>query len=88
VHEEKDCSAEMGECAEATPVELTRADLFNLNPCSPEELAEMRECVKHHQLQPIYSIPSPIPRRSQLPKDFLQEIQTYHHKKTSQLEIM
>jgi hypothetical protein len=46
VHEEKDCSAEMGKCAEATTVELTQADLCNLKHCSPEELPEMGKCVE------------------------------------------
>jgi hypothetical protein len=35
MHEEKYGSAEMGKCAEATQVELTKADLCNLKHCPP-----------------------------------------------------
>jgi hypothetical protein len=46
VHEDKDCSADMGEIAEAAPVELTQYDICNLKPFHPEELAEMGKCVE------------------------------------------
>jgi hypothetical protein len=36
----------MGKCDEAAPGELTQANVFNLKPCSPEELEEMEKCVE------------------------------------------
>jgi hypothetical protein len=35
VQEENDCTAKMGKYAEATPVELTQAYVFDLKHCSP-----------------------------------------------------
>jgi hypothetical protein len=46
VHEEKDCTAEMGTCDEAATVEITQADVHNLKHCSTEELAEMGKCAE------------------------------------------
>jgi hypothetical protein len=46
VHEEKDFTAEMVKYVEATPVELTPADVFNLKPCSLKEPEEMGKCVE------------------------------------------
>jgi hypothetical protein len=50
VHEEKDCTAKMGKCAEATPVEITQVYVFNIKYCSPEELVEMKKICLKHQL--------------------------------------
>jgi hypothetical protein len=50
VNEEKDFTPEMGKCAEATPVELTLAYVFNLKHCSSDELAEMGKFAEKHKL--------------------------------------
>jgi hypothetical protein len=58
VHEEKDCSAEMEKCDDATRVELTQADLCNLK-FSPKRSEQMWENVlKQNKLQQIYSSPA------------------------------